>query len=154
MMFFVFVASTILCVLGVMMFLKFAIEKNQLKTIGLFMILLFGLSSFYLYAKGSAEGTEWINLNKSKKVMTLIPFETESYLKEDDEHYFVLLEDSHLLKIPKENAVLANSNGQYQNQIIQETVTWLSTKADNGYSFLSKEGQIKYETYYYIYIDY
>lgn len=138
-----------------MIFIKFTIEKNSLKIIGLFLTLVFGLSSFYIYLRANVEGTSWVYLDKSIEIYNLQPLENKSYLKEDSEYYFILLENENKpLKISKENANIANSNNTYKNQVIKETTIRVSTKADNEYSFLSKEGEIEYQTFYHIYLDY
>lgn len=53
-----FLFSIGLFICGVMIFLKFLIEKNPLKAIGLLMVLVFGLSFYYLYEKAIVEGKE------------------------------------------------------------------------------------------------
>lgn len=140
---------------GVMIFLKFLIEKNPLKAIGLLMVLIFGLSSYYLYEKAIVEGTQWVHLDRSREVFKLAPFESESYLQENEDFYLIQVEEGNLpLKIPKENATLANSNMAYKNEVVKEITIWVSTKADNDYAFLGKEGCLIYKDFYYIYVDY
>lgn len=139
-----------------MIFLKFTLEKNPFKVIGLFMVLIFGLSTFYIYSKAYAEGTTWVALETKQEIYQLQPMkDSKSYLKEDSDYYFILLEgEEEPLKIEKENATIANSNDTHKNKVIKETTLWLSTKADNEYSFLSKDGETEYRTFYHIYLDY
>lgn len=150
----VFIISCLLFVLGVLIFLKFAVQGNSLKVIGIFIALVFGLISFYIFAKANAEGTYWVCLAKRVEIYNLQPFKNESYIKENSDYYFVLLEGSNEpLKIAKGNANIANSNDSYRNKVVKETILEVSTKADNDYSFLAKEGEIKYQVFYHIYID-
>lgn len=107
------------------------------------MALVFGLASFYIYLKANTEGVHWVYLDKKVEIYNLQPFPNASYIKEDSHNYFIMLENSNTpLKILKDDASIANSNDLYK-------------KANNNYSFLAKEGEIKYEVFYHIYyLDY
>lgn len=94
-------------------------------------------------------------LDKKIKIYDLQPISGQSYIKEDNGYYLILLENSsEPLKISKDDANIANSNDVYQNKVIKEILMKVSTKADNEFSFLAKDGEVKYETYYHIYLDY
>lgn len=119
------------------------------------MALVFGLASFYIYLKANTEGVHWVYLDKKVEIYNLQPFPNASYIKEDSHNYFIMLENSNTpLKILKDDASIANSNDVYQNKVIKETLMKVSTKADNEFSFLVNDGEVKYETYYHIYLDY
>jgi hypothetical protein len=138
-----------------MIFVKFTIEKNSFKIVGILMALIFGLISSYIFLRANTEGTNWVYLDKKIEIYDLQPISSESYIKEDADYYFILLENSsEPLKISKDDANIANSNDVYQNKVIKETLMKVSTKADNEFSFLVKDGEVKYETYYHIYLDY
>ena len=119
------------------------------------MALVFGLASFYIYLKANTEGVHWVYLDKRVEIYNLQPFPNASYIKEDSHNYFIMLENSNTpLKILKDDASITNSNDLYKNKVIKETIMKVSTKANNNYSFLAKEGEIKYEVFYHIYLDY
>lgn len=119
------------------------------------MALVFGLASFYIYLKTNTEGVHWVYLDKRVEIYNLQPFPNASYIKEDSHNYFIMLENSNTpLKILKDDTSITNSNDLYKNKVIKETIMKVSTKANNNYSFLAKEGEIKYEVFYHIYLDY
>lgn len=138
-----------------MIFIKFTIEKNTFKIVGILIALVFGLISSYIFLRANTEGINWVYLDKKIGIYDLQPINGQSYIKEDDDCYFILLENSsEPLKISKDNANIVNSNDVYQNKVIKETLIKVSTKADNEFSFLVNDGEVKYETYYHIYLDY
>lgn len=138
-----------------MVFVKFAIEKNTFKIVGILMALIFGLISSYIFFGANTKGTNWVYLDKKIEIYDLQPISGQSYIKEDNGYYLILLKNSsEPLKISKDDANIANSNDVYQNKVIKEILMKVSTKADNEFSFLAKDGEVKYETYYHIYLDY